>query len=383
VTRRADSTTEASGAEGPLIRLRLVWLVWVLFGLFFSCKAYYLSKLVGYPRDLSTLLFVELVRSHIYFFCTVPVLAFAERFPVGPGNWPLRVAVHFAAGLLFAVVTGTLSLAVGIWQLNPFGLRELTLFDLFRTLIGDLNEGIYIYWATVFISLAAGYYNRYRREELRNLQFETELTRAQLQSLKAQLHPHFLFNTLNALTELIHAAPQTAERAITQLAEMLRVALRSDTGQEVALREELKLLRRYTDIQQTLMQERLTVSWEVEPETLDACVPNLILQPLVENSIRHGIAPRASGGSIEVSARRADGFLLLGVRDDGLGMGGDGRVAGSGVGLANTRARLKYLYGDAQHFEIEKTPGGGTTVRMSIPFRVTQKGKTDEGKEGG
>jgi sensor histidine kinase YesM len=230
---------------------------------------------------------------------------------------------------------------------------------------------IWSYWAIMAVSQAINYFRKYQDREFR-------LVQAQLQALRMQLNPHFLFNTLNAISELVYEAPETAERTITQLSDLLRLSLKSGQAQEITLREELDFLQKYTEIQQTLLQERLRLRWEVDPQTFDACVPNMILQPLVENSIRHGLATRAGGGEIAVSAERLDGGLHLSVVDDGIGLAregafgaGDENGAGKaqGVGLRNTRARLERLYGRRHSFELRETPGGGLTVRITIPFR--------------
>jgi two-component system, LytTR family, sensor kinase len=230
---------------------------------------------------------------------------------------------------------------------------------------------IMVYWSILAVSHALTYFRKYQEREVM-------LAQAQLHALKAQLHPHFIFNTLNAISELVYDAPERAERTIAQLSELLRLSLRGGRQQEVSLKGELDFLRTYVEVQQTLMQERLAVRWDVEPETLDALVPDMILQPLVENSIRHGIAPLARGGRIDISAKRSDGMLLLEVRDNGAGVGAGSKVeANEGVGLSNVRERLAHLYGGEHRFEMSEPPGGGTAVSIILPFRESEGG-TDE-----
>jgi signal transduction histidine kinase len=201
------------------------------------------------------------------------------------------------------------------------------------------------------------------------------LMEARLVSLKLQLHPHFLFNTLNTITALISTDPQGAERMVTGLSELLRLSLRNAGEQEVPLARELELLAHYVDIQQIRFADRLSVRVDVEPEARQALVPNLILQPLVENAIRHGIAPRATRGRIEVRAARRDGVLALEVRDDGVGLRpAAGLRRGEGIGLSNTEARLRHLYGDRHRFELRSGEGGGFTVAIEIPFRPSGEG---------
>jgi len=174
---------------------------------------------------------------------------------------------------------------------------------------------------------------------------------AELQTLKTQLHPHFLFNTLNAIAALVYVSPPEATKTISQLSDLLRFTFHNNKAQEVTLKEELDFLRKYLQIQQTLLQERREVEWAIDPETLDALVPNMIWQPLVENSIRHGIAPKEGGGRIEIFSGGVNDQRLIEIRDDG--MGAAGKENGTGIGLINSRTRLEHLYGEAQKFDVK------------------------------
>lgn len=210
---------------------------------------------------------------------------------------------------------------------------------------------------------------RYAEASRASEQLQARLDQAQLQTLKLQLHPHFLFNTLNAITALIHRAPERAERMVAGLSELLRISLGSAAEQEITLERELEVLAHYVAIQQERFQGRLTVRMEIAPETRRALVPNLILQPLVENAIQHGIGPRASGGIVEVAAERTLRGLVLTVRDDGVGEPVP-LVRREGVGLANSRARLASLYGDAQQLVAAPRVGGGFEVWILVPFHT-------------
>jgi hypothetical protein len=208
---------------------------------------------------------------------------------------------------------------------------------------------------------------RYSQVTRQSEQLQSRLAQAQLESLKLQLHPHFLFNTLNAITALVHTDPGMAERMISGLSELLRLSLGSAGDQEVPLARELELLEHYLDIQQVRFHDRLSVRYDVPQETAPAYVPNLLLQPLVENAIKHGIGPRAAAGRIAVVARRRNGVLELEVTDDGVGET-PGTERREGVGLGNSRARLRSLYGDAQRFEAGGRPEGGFRVHIELPF---------------
>jgi signal transduction histidine kinase len=241
---------------------------------------------------------------------------------------------------------------------------------LWALLIGLAATNIMVYWAIVAVSQAINYFRKYQEREFR-------LSQAELQALRTQLHPHFLFNTLNAIAELVYSDPVVADRSIVRLSELLRFSLASEKAQEVTLKEEIEFLEKYVEIHKTLMRDRLNVRVSVDSETLDAAVPNMILQPLVENAIKHGISPRPEGGNIEVSARRLDGKLYVEITDDGMGMSGQEAAVQGGVGLINTRERLKHLYNDAHTFNLSSLPGKGVTVRISVPFREVESNKND------
>jgi len=220
------------------------------------------------------------------------------------------------------------------------------------------------------------YYQKYRERELQTSQLEARLAQSRLQVLKMQLHPHFLFNTLNAISELTHRDPDAADRMLTDLSDLLRMSFENLEVQEVSLQQELEFLKKYIEIEQMRFHDRLTVELAIAPETLDATVPNMILQPLVENAIKHGISPRASGGRIDIATARNNGHLEITVSDNGLGIPfHDTDGLNEGVGISNTRRRLKHLYGDKHRFEIASGSEHGVTVSLEIPFResVLQK----------
>ncbi len=222
--------------------------------------------------------------------------------------------------------------------------------------------------------------SEYSRELAHRAELETRLTRAQLRSLRLQLHPHFLFNALNTVTALIETDARGAERVVSGISELLRASL-SDAGeQEVPLARELELLGHYVAIQRERFRDRLTVTVDADPDARQALVPHLVLQPLVENAIRHGIAPRRSPGHVRVLARRANGQVRLEVEDDGVGAPAavpHGGSEGKGIGLANTRDRLRALYGDAQRFEAGNRSEGGFRVVVELPYHEREVSPED------
>jgi LytS/YehU family sensor histidine kinase len=195
---------------------------------------------------------------------------------------------------------------------------------------------------------------------------EKLLAQAQVQALKAQLNPHFLYNTLNAVSEFAYKDAAVAERLITMLSDLLRLSFAGGDAAKVPLADELAFVRRYLDIQQLLLEDRLQVHYAIEPAALDAQVPNFILQPLVENAVVHGISRRAAAGRIEVGGKVENGRLRLWVRDDGPGLAA-ASPRRHGIGLSHTRARLTQLYGGEQNLEIDSPAGGGCEARLCLP----------------
>jgi LytS/YehU family sensor histidine kinase len=223
----------------------------------------------------------------------------------------------------------------------------------------------------VLIVHALGYYRRYQTEMLSRSRLQSQLSQAQLQALKMQLHPHFLFNTLHSISALLNQDREAARSMIARLGDFLRLTLENSGTQEVSLEKEMDFLKCYLEIERIRFQDRLTTLLDVEPSALDVQVPNLILQPIVENAIRHGIAPRSTPGQIEIQAKHLDNMLRIRVRDNGPGLSPNQnghRKNGKGLGLANTRARLEQLYGDAHHFELVNAPDGGLIVTLDIPL---------------
>jgi two-component system LytT family sensor kinase len=291
------------------------------------------------------------------------ILWLGYLFPVARKNLRRNLSLH----LIFSIVSGIVqhygySLGLWLFGLAPIENIRANIFNI--ALMLNFISSAMVRYATIIAIQQAYFYFQESQERAFRLQ------QAELEVLKMQMHPHFFFNTLNAISALIYRSPKEADRTITQLSDLFRISLKKDKAQEISLKEEMEFLQAYLRIHQTLMGKRLEVVWKIEPETLDAQVPNLILQPLVENAVQHGIAPLEEGGQIEISSRRAGDQLLLQVRDNGRGLVTNGIKTSNGVGLANTRARLENLYGDAQRFEISaRANGGGTSLDLEIPFR--------------
>jgi LytS/YehU family sensor histidine kinase len=238
-------------------------------------------------------------------------------------------------------------------------------------LIGSINTSLITYWAIVLVAHALRFREEGRARALRAAELSAQLSEARLDALKAQLHPHFLFNTMNAISAFVRSDPERSERMLAELAELLRLTLTHDGDQEVTLADELEFAERYLYLQRTRLRERLRVSLDVPDDLRAARVPSMILQPLLENAVEHGIAHSVGGGHLGLSARRVDGRLRMEVVDDGPGLppGEPGKDFGR-IGLANTRERLVQLYGDQHRFEVADRPEGGVRARIEIPWRT-------------
>jgi sensor histidine kinase YesM len=241
-------------------------------------------------------------------------------------------------------------------------------------LLSQFHLNLATFWVILGIGAAFDYYRKFRERELRATQLESRLAQAQLDVLRMQLQPHFLFNTLHTISAYMQEGDiEAADHMIARLSELLRLAIDGVHTQEVPLRQELEFVQRYLDIQQIRFHDRLRVRVEVAPEVLDAKVPSLLLQPLVENAIRHGIGPRAEGGTMVLRIARVGNELQIDIEDDGVGLdAAEAGGTGKGVGLANTRARLVQLHGMAQRFDVRDRPEGGVRVSLALPFTLAQ-----------
>jgi two-component system, LytTR family, sensor kinase len=237
-----------------------------------------------------------------------------------------------------------------------------------QSIIDNFHSSLPTYFVILFGYYAFHYYAKYRDRELSASQLEARLSQAQLQALKMQINPHFLFNTLNTISSLMYTDTAAADAMMTRLSELLRLTLDKE-GQEVTLREEIDLLQRYLDIERIRFEERLHVTMDVEPAALEGRLPNFSLQPIVENAIRHGIAARPEGGRLDISATRGERMLEIRLRDDGPGLASED-ARREGIGVANTRARLAQLYGSDHRFEMVNAPGGGLLVTIAVPFHT-------------
>jgi two-component system, LytTR family, sensor kinase len=313
-------------------------------------------------------------------------LFLAWRCPLDRVRWRRCLPRLLAAMAVFAALDDALC------QMNRLALErvvgEMWLYPFWGQLWGQRSLSVYLHTIFNYMQITAvGWAVHYQREArmraVRTSRLEASLAEARLAMLRMQLQPHFLFNTLNSIAALMRRDVDAADRMIARLAELLRHSLDTTGRREVTLREELETLARYLEIEQTRFADRLTVQYEVEPETLDALVPGLILQPIVENAVRHGVAQRPSAGLVALAARRDDGQLVIAVSDDGPGLAASHGAATPGIGLANTRARLEQLYGLQHGLDIYDRPDGGTDVVLRLPYHtVAPEALEGEASEG-
>lgn len=352
-----------------------VLLGWTLLGLSFTLNYYlfaghYVAIFKQQPT-LSEMLVWELPYWLLWALLTPLVFRLTRRFPLERGHFLRDALAHLAACLGLSLVHRAVYLMVG-WGLHVAVYRRLaSLSEVYESnFFFNLPNGFMSYATILLVGYAI---EHYRRQSM----LEAQLAQAQLQALKMQLQPHFLFNTLNSISTLLDEDTEAADEMLARLGDFLRLTLENSGAQEVRLQEELELLRCYLEIERVRFHDRLEVALEIAPETLDARVPNLILQPIVENAIRHGIVARAGRGLIEIRASRADGTLRLQVRDNGPGLRPaagphDSAAQGSrsGLGFTLTRERLGRLYDGGHRFHLADAPGGGLQVTLEIPFRA-------------
>jgi two-component system, LytTR family, sensor kinase len=241
-----------------------------------------------------------------------------------------------------------------------------------RLFFYNLTSDIFSYYFPIVLIAQAVWYARQSRErELRAFELEAQLAKSRLQTLKSQLQPHFLFNTLHSISALMLTDVHAADKMMTRLSDLLRMSLENTGVQETSLSRELEFVAGYLEIEKLRFEERLEVVFDIAPDALDARVPHLLLQPLVENSVRHGISRRSTAGEIVISARHDGQSLYLRVSDNGPGLRESSQPHNkTGFGLLTTRERLQTLYGDAQKLEIRSLPGCGVEVSVRLPFQL-------------
>lgn len=353
--------------------LRLVFGAATALGLFSALQAYRLSTLTirdGMSVEAWRLLLLNLAFWYVPAAITPLIFRLSDRHKLEGGGWARAFAAHAVAVAAFSVIHVACMIGARMLLWPDAGYPATMPFTTYvqRQYLTNLDWVLMTYAAIAALAYAVGYQRESQGRAVKAAHLEARLAEARLKTLESELHPHFLFNTLHAISTLIHVQPDAADRMISRLSDLLRITFARSGAARIPLHEELEFLQKYLEIEQTRFQDRLTVSYDVNPDTLDAEVPRMILQPLVENAIKHGIAPKKAPGFIRIIAAREGDALRLEVCDDGVGLSGSARARlHGGVGLSNTRDRLECLYGTGHTLEFLEG-GEGLSVRMCFPF---------------
>ncbi|HNX97569.1 MAG TPA: histidine kinase [Candidatus Aminicenantes bacterium] len=345
----------------------LLWGAWTLFAIYFVSESMLYKSVNGIKVTIGPLVANYLAEGYLWALFTPVLFRLCKRYQVPAPRWfantlkqlPWSLAITSLFILLYYWVK------VGIHHLFDQGPMPLSLRGFYLRIF---HVEYIFYWAIIIVIHLTLYRRQLKEREMRNSELERRLAQSQLQGLKMQLHPHFLFNTLNSIQTLVDSDSAAAKKMITRLSDFLRLTLHNSGASEIPLKEELDFIKNYLKICEIRFGDRLAVEFDVEPAALDATLPNLILQPLVENAIKHGVAPQARGGRIRIGARRSATFLSIQVEDDGPGpRNGDGGGQGQGLGLANVAGLLRHLYGENHRFVFGRGPRGGFLVELAIP----------------
>jgi two-component system, LytTR family, sensor kinase len=355
----------ASSAWSGRRRLAVITGAWCYFAALLTINTYVYSKMMGQPVSWREASRFPIINYAIWTVFTPLILFFCER--IRRKKWKPRSWI--AAHTTFAVLILLLNALAWI----PFTPAAGDLANVSRTswrfisllLWQNVAWNLWMYWVIVGIFYGLDYYFNARDAEIRAAQLEGQLAKAELEVLKGQLQPHFLFNTLNLVSSLIHTDAATADDMIGDLGSLLRTSLESHAAQEVSLAEEMKAVELYLNIQRLRFLDSLTIETKIDPKTLNARVPHLILQPLIENAFRHGISKRVGIGVLRIESDQKDGILQVRISDNG--PGGNGNASDEGIGLSNTRARLQRLYGERAVLHIDDS-AKGFTVELQFPF---------------
>ena len=344
---------------------------WTVIGLVFSTQFYLSNSVFGYSSvTWREAIAFSLGDWYLWAILSLLIVRLGHAFPFHRRNLAKRVVIHVAASAMISAVYIVVRAAIAQLQGPMLGFTSTLGGNLQALFLKNSLFNLSVYWVILSVSQAFDYYRKLQEREWRTAELERRLAEAKLMALQMQLNPHFLFNTLHTISALMHKDVEAADRMIARLSELLRLALENTDANEVSLGEELDFLKRYLEIEQTRFGERLAVRMDIAPDTLNLRVPNLLLQPLVENAIRHGIEPHARPGVIELSSHRKQGRLHLQVRDNGAGLPSGVTVEG-GVGVSNTRARLQHLYGDCHALEFSSSAQGGLVVNVTLPLKET------------
>lgn len=368
----------ASGIWGERLRRHWWWApvylgLWTLVALAFAGQHFLTSAKIDRPVAWVESVLGALADWYVFAVLSLPAIHLAWRFNLAGAQWRLRLTLHLVASMVFSLIwilvrAGLAGVFQGRGSERPFA--EI----LQNVIVATFFFNVLVYWVVVTGTHAVAYARGLRERERRLLELEGRLTSARLHALQMQLNPHFLFNALNGIATLMYRDVDRADAMLMKLAGLLRHVVDRGPETRVRLREELDFLDRYLALEQMRFGERIQIRRELDATTLDALVPNLLLQPLVENAIKHGLEPLPNGGTVTLrSSREVDGRLCLEVRDDGCGLP-PGATAEGGVGTSNVRHRVRQLYGRTGSVEFAPAPvGQGLWVKVLLPWETRMK----------
>jgi signal transduction histidine kinase len=340
-------------------------------GLFSAFQAYnYVNLLTNREQPFYLLLALNISYWYAWAVLVPAILWLARRYRFERRTWKRAAGMHALGVLVVTFTHAVITIGARVVILETLAGRQVSWWPSFRELFFlNFDWEMMTYWAVVGLSHALDFHRESQDREVTAVQLQARLAEAQLEALQRQLHPHFLFNTLNTISALMHRNIDAADAMLERLSDLLRLTLDRIGLQQVRLKDELDFIEKYLDIERARFGDRLQVHVDVPATLLHALVPTLLLQPLVENAVRHGIAPKVGGGRLDIVARQDGDRLRLVVRDTGAGLPNDTlQKFNTGVGLSNTRSRLEHLYGDAHRFEFHRPPEGGLAVTVVIPF---------------
>ncbi len=367
------SHSPAAGTRSSAVRAVRLWIivaaVCLVTAVLDGFQAYMQARIVGEPVSWRAV--VWQAGEWVILGALTPIIYQLSRaFPLRRPHLARNLSVHVGGALALCVAWAGAGVGMRLllgtsWQGVPLS-RHIASWTLI-----SLPWSVFIYFAVLGCMHAFAYFVEARERETQAAQLEAQLAQARLGALRMQLHPHFLFNSLNAVTVLVRdQRTGEAARMLELLSDVLRQVLRTDPAHEVSLAEELRFIEQYLAIEQVRFSDRLSVTFAVDNDVRDAAIPGFILQPLVENALRHGLAERSQDGIVEIGARRDGGELVLWVRDNGVGLRPANKIGGAGLGVANTRERLATLYGARAQLQLTESQGGGTTATVRLPYRL-------------
>jgi sensor histidine kinase YesM len=355
-------------ARGLIKQFLLSLAVFLSLSLVFALQSVTVNLYRGFPPDFSDNLKVSLMQWLPWSVLALFALRVAKKFPLDMKRWYASIPVHIFFGLSFSVFQ---ALIFSIYNVLIFSFANMSPIKYFlASLTKTTNLNLLTYAVIIVAGQMWSYYRKNKENELRTSQLQTQLVQTQLDVLRMQLNPHFLFNTLHVILAQVRKDPQAAESMISLLSDHFRKTLETSDLQEVPLKDELDLLKIYLEIQLKRFKDRLKVKMSIDADTLDIPVPNLILQPIVENAVLHGISTQSEKGVITVSTRKKESTLIVRIQDSGPGFSDDRKgLFDTGFGLRNCRERLDLLYGRDYRLTLENAPEGGALVILDIPIR--------------